>query len=212
MSLKLPIEVDSIKGFLDSEEGEALYGYALEACSSRPCLEIGSYCGKSTVYLGQACKQRGSVLYAVDHHRGSEEHQVGEEYHDPDLYDAGEEMVDSFKEFRRTLRRMQLEDHVIPIVASSQVASRYWTIALGMVFIDGGHSLRSALTDYRCWAPAIVPGGILAIHDLFPDPTEGGQAPYTIWKLALASGLFDELPIIGTLGFLRRIDDGNLGE
>lgn len=212
MSLNLPLDMDSIKGFLSSVEGEALYGYALEACSGRPCLEIGSYCGKSTVYLGAACKTQNSVLYAVDHHRGSEEHQLGEAYHDADLYDAGEGIVDSFKEFRRTLKRAELESHVIPIVASSQVASRYWATPLGMVFIDGGHSLDAALTDYRCWAPAIAAGGILAIHDIFPDPAEGGQAPYTIWKLALASGLFDELPIVGTLGFLRRIDDGNISE
>lgn len=197
---------------MDSAEGEALYMHALQACHARPCLEIGSYCGKSTVYLGMACKKQGSVLYAVDHHRGSEEHQLGEEYHDPDLYDAGEGMLDSFKEFRRTLRRADLENHVIPIVAPSQVSSRYWATPLGMVFIDGGHSLQAALIDYRCWAPAIVPGGILAIHDIFPDPAEGGQAPYTIWKMAISSGLFDQLPITGTLGFLRRIDDGNVSE
>lgn len=212
MTVNLPIDIESIKGFLSAAEGEALFGYALQACAGRPCLEIGSYCGKSTVYLGLACKQRSSVLYAVDHHRGSEEHQLGEAYHDPDLYDADERMLDSFKEFRRTLRRVELEDHVIPIVASSHVASRHWATPLGLVFIDGGHSLRSALTDYRCWAPAIVAGGILAIHDIFPDPAEGGQAPYTIWKMALASGLFDELTITGTLGFLRRIDYGDVGE
>jgi len=212
MSLNLPIDIESIKGFLSSAEGEARFEYALQACSTRPCLEIGSYCGKSTVYLGLACKQRDLVLYAVAAHRGSEEHQLGEEYHDPDLYDAGEEMLDSFREFRRTLRSVELEDHVVPIVATSMVASRHWATPLGMVFIDGGHSLEAALTDYRGWAPAIVPGGILAIHDIFPDPDEGGQAPYTIWKMALSSGLFDELRITGTLGFLRRIDNGDLGE
>jgi predicted O-methyltransferase YrrM len=212
MSLNLPIDIESIKGFLSAAEGEALHKYALQASITRPCLEIGSYCGRSTVYLGLACKRHNSVLYSVDHHRGSEEHQLGEEYHDADLYDAREGIVDSFREFRRTLRRVDLEDHVIPIVTSSLVASRYWATPLGMVFIDGGHSLGAALTDYRCWVPAIVPGGILAIHDIFPDPAQGGQAPYTIWKMALASGLFDELPIIGTLGFLRRVDYGDVGE
>ena len=205
--VKLPLDIEQVKGFLAEKEGAALYQAATEVARLGPVLEIGSYCGKSTVYLGMACKQQDSVLYAVDHHRGSEEHQLGEEYHDPDLYDAGEEMLDSFREFRRTLRRVELEDHVVPIVATSRVASRHWATPLGMVFIDGGHSLEAALTDYRGWAPAIVPGGILAIHDIFPDPDEGGQAPYTIWKMALASGLFDELRITGTLGFLRRIDN-----
>ena len=74
-----------------------------------------------------------------------------------------------------------------------------------MVFIDGGHSLEAAMTDYRCWAGHIVKGGLLAIHDIFPDPSEGGQAPYDILKLALASGLFEEIDRVKTLGVLRRL-------
>lgn len=200
------MDIDQVKGFLDSREGEALYRYCLESAPLGPCLEIGSYCGKSTVYLGEACRQVGVSLYAVDHHRGSEEHQPGEEFHDPDLYDAGAERMDSFREFRGTIRRARLEDIVVPVVASSTVAARNWATPLGMVFIDGGHSLEAALNDYRSWCGYIVKGGILAIHDIFPDPADGGQAPYTIWKMALASGLFEELPIVGTLGVLRRLD------
>ena len=207
MSLELPIDIDLVKGFLEFDEGEALHRYALETGSLGPCLEVGSYCGKSTVYLGYACKLANSTLFAIDHHRGSEEHQFGEEYHDKDLYDVAEELMDSFREFRRTLRRADLEDFVVPIVASSKVAARGWTTPLGMVFIDGGHSLEAALDDYRCWMPRVAPGGILAIHDIFPDPAEGGQAPFTIYKMALASGLFEELPRINTLGLLRRVDD-----
>lgn len=206
MSLELPVDINLIKGFLDGEEGEALHRHALETASRGPCLEVGSYCGKSTVYLGYACKLANSTLFAVDHHRGSEEHQVGEEYHDEDLYDAAEERMDTFKAFRSTLRRADLEACVVPIVAASKIAARNWVTPLGMVFIDGGHSLEAALDDYRCWMPRIVPGGILAIHDIFTDPSEGGQAPLTIYKMALASGLFEELPRVNTLGLLRRFD------
>lgn len=205
--MRLPLDIDSVKGFLDPEEGESLYHLALESCQFGPCLEIGSYCGKSTVYLGLACKYRGSVLFAVDHHRGSEEHQPGEEYHDPDLYDARSEKMDSFWEFRRTLKRAELEDNVVPIVASSPLTARQWRTPLGMVFIDGGHSLRAAMSDYRSWSGHLVPGGILAIHDIFPDESDGGQAPYTIWRMAIDSGLFEELPLVKTLGVLRRIQD-----
>lgn len=207
MSLKLPLDIDSVKGFLAADEGEALHRYALESSSLGSCLEVGSYCGKSTVYLATACKTANSVLFAVDHHRGSEEHQRGEEYHDGDLYDSGEELMDSFREFRRTLRRAGLTETVVPIVAESKLAARSWGVSLGMVFIDGGHSMEAALTDYRCWVSQILPGGILAIHDIFPDPAEGGQAPYTIYKLALASGLFEALPRVSTLGLLRRLDN-----
>ncbi len=201
---QLPIDIDCIKGFLADDEGSALYHYALEAAKLGPCLEIGSYCGKSTVYLGSACKQAGAVLFALDHHRGSEEHQLGEEYHDPDLYDNGVQLMDSFRTFRTTMREAKLEDTVVPVVSSSAVAARQWATPLGMVFIDGGHSEEAAQTDYRSWAGFIRPGGILAIHDIFPDPADGGQAPYNIWKLAKASGLFDELPTINTLGLFRR--------
>ncbi|MBW2366596.1 MAG: class I SAM-dependent methyltransferase [Deltaproteobacteria bacterium] len=205
MAIELPIDMETVKGFLDQKEGEALYRHAADASRLGPCLEVGSYCGKSTVYLGTACKQNQSVLYAVDHHLGSEEHQPGEEYHDPDLYDPEIGRLDSFKEFKKTIRRAKLEDTVIPIVAPTSVASRGWVTPLAMVFIDGGHSHQAALCDYRSWAGHMVVNGILAIHDIFPDPSQGGQAPYEIWKMACASGLFEEIEIVETLGFLRRV-------
>ncbi len=205
MKINFSIDPERIKGFLAEDEGQALYRYALEASKTGPCLEVGSYCGKSTVYLATACQAGNSVLYALDHHRGSEEHQKGEEYHDPDLFDQEINSMDSFKEFRKTINQAGLNETVIPIVTSSVIASKQWVTPLAMVFIDGGHSMEAAMGDYRSWAGHIVQGGILAIHDLFPDPSRGGQAPYEIWKLALGSGLFEELEIINTLGFLRRI-------
>lgn len=205
MALTLPVDVQTIKGFLACDEGEALYEAALQASRLGPCLEIGSYCGKSTVYLGAACQHNNSILYALDHHRGSEEHQQGEEYHDPELYDSDVALMDSFPAFRQTLLTARLDDTVVPIVSSSKTASRYWATPLGMVFIDGGHSEAAALTDYRCWVNHIVPGGLLAIHDVFPNPEDGGRAPFLIWQLAQASGLFEASPLINTLGILRRI-------
>ena len=202
--MELPLNIDAIKGFLDPEEGRALHDYCLEASKLGPSLEIGSYCGKSTVYLGIACKAMDVTLFAVDHHRGSEEHQLGEEYHDTELYDASVGLMDSFKAFRRTMAEAGLEEHVVPIVASSVNASRNWQTPLAMVFIDGGHSLEAAMADYDSWAEHVLPGGILAIHDIFPNPEEGGQAPYTIWKKAIDSGLFEDLGVTRTLGILRR--------
>ncbi|WP_346836759.1 class I SAM-dependent methyltransferase [Microbulbifer sp. SAOS-129_SWC] len=205
MSLKLPIDVHAIKGFLAAHEGEALYHLAAEASAFGSSLEVGSYCGKSTLYLASACKLVDSVLFAVDHHRGSEEHQPGEEYHDPELFDEGVQLMDSFRTFRRNIRAAQLEEWVVPVVAPSAVAARCWNTPLGLVFIDGGHSLEAAMTDYRSWARHIVPGGYLAIHDIFPDPADGGQAPYDIYKLALASAQFELVEMVGTLGVLRRV-------
>jgi predicted O-methyltransferase YrrM len=201
----LPTDIDQIKGFLAEDEAQALYEQALQASSQGPVLEIGSYCGKSTIYLGLACRETGSTLFALDHHRGSEEHQRGEFFHDPQLYDEELGTMDSFREFRQNISAAGLDDVVVPLVAASEPTARHWQTSLAMVFIDGGHSLDAALTDYRCWTAHLARGGILAIHDLFPDAHEGGQAPYAIYRMALASGLFGDLGRINSLGLLRRL-------
>lgn len=201
----LPPNIDQIKGFLADSEARALYEHALQASASGPVLEIGSYCGKSTIYLGLACQRNDSTVFALDHHRGSEEHQLGEFFHDPQLYDNNEGLMDSFREFRRNVREAGLDDVVVPVVAGSEAAARHWQTPLSMVFIDGGHSLDAALADYRCWSGHLKRDGILAIHDLFEDAHEGGQAPYAIYRMALASGLFENIGRVESLGLLRRL-------
>lgn len=199
------ISPDDVKGFLAPEEGERLAELAREVGRLGPVLEIGTYCGKSALYLGPAVREAGTILYTLDHHRGSEEHQVGEEYHDPDLYDAELGAVETLGELRRTLFRAQLEDCVIPLVGKSSIVAANWTTPLGMVFIDGGHSMDAAQADYRGWSGRILPDGLLAIHDVFPNPEDGGRPPYEIWKLACASGLFEPVRRTGTLEVLRRL-------
>jgi len=201
----LPEGMDKIKGFLADDEAEALYHHARESSALGPVLEIGSYCGKSTIYLGLACRAAGGTVFALDHHRGSEEHQQGEFFHDPDLFDGGEGLVDTFREFRRNIRMADLDEVVVPVVSSSEAAARHWHTPLGMVFIDGGHSIEAALTDYRCWEPHLMRGGVLAIHDIFEDAHEGGQAPYVVYRMACASGLFEVLGRVNSLGILRRL-------
>jgi predicted O-methyltransferase YrrM len=203
-------ELGAVKGFLDPKEGRCLLAAAREASRLGPCLEIGSYCGKSTIYLATGCKENGAVLFSVDHHRGSEEQQPGQEYFDPDLLDPRTGAIDTFRFFRDALKRFELEDTVVPIVCRSAVAARSWATPLSLVFIDGGHSLESAYRDYNAWAGHIVPGGFLVIHDLFPDASKGGQAPYRVYRLALASGLFSEVTVVQTLGILRRREVGSL--
>ncbi|MEQ9462150.1 MAG: class I SAM-dependent methyltransferase [Haliea sp.] len=202
---QLPPDIDTIKGFLLPAEAETLYRRALAASARGPLLEIGSYCGKSTIYLGLAARQHHGTVFALDHHRGSEEHQRGEMFHDPALYDADLALVDTFREFRRNISRAGLDDVVVPIVAGSAAAARHWQTPLAMLFIDGGHSLDAALTDYRCWAGHLQREGILAIHDVYPDPAAGGQAPRAIHRLALQSGLFTHCEQVDSLAILRRL-------
>jgi len=204
VALNLPIDMSSVRGFLSHDEGKALYEAAQSVAGPAPALEIGSYCGKSTVYLGLGCRDAGRTLLALDHHRGSEEHQPGELFHDPDLVDA-RGRFSTLDSFRETLQRADLEDTVIPVLAGSAQFAAVWRGALSLVFIDGGHSLEAALADYRGWAGWLQRGGILAIHDVYPDPGTGGQAPITVYRLARDSGLFAVDGGVDSLRLLRRI-------
>ena len=197
--------IAGIKGFLAEDEGGCLYETAVEASRQGPCLELGGYCGRSTVYLGAACRANNSILFSVDHHRGSEEQQPGEEYFDPDLFDPSIGRIDTFKEFRKTLERAGIGDSVVPIVCRSEVAARFWATSLSLVFIDGGHSYESVYADYRAWSGHVMREGYLLFHDIFPDPAKGGQAPFRVYNLAKASGLFQEIALVNTLGVLKRV-------
>jgi predicted O-methyltransferase YrrM len=197
-------KIDKIKGFLDERESEYLYELAFTASKKSPCLEIGSYCGKSAVFIGGACKKNNAVLFSLDHHRGSEEQQPGQEYFDPDLLDEQTGLIDTLPFFRRTLLAFGLEDTVIPIIGRSETIGRNWHTPLGLIFIDGSHAYEAVLKDYEVWAKHLMPDGYLVFHDIFPDPTKGGQAPYRVYQLAIASGQYEELPMFVSLGILKR--------
>ena len=193
-------------GFMPPDEGMALYRVGVAAAAVGPLLEIGSYCGKSAVYLGAAAQEQKTVLFTIDHHRGSEENQAGWEHHDSQLVDARTGRMDTLPFFRRTIEEAGLEDTVIAVVGPSPVVGQYWETPLGLVFIDGGHGSEPAHRDYETWAPKVAAGGMLAIHDVFPDPTQGGRPPFEIYTRALESGLFDDAPEArcGSLRVLRR--------
>lgn len=195
--------IEGIKGFLDPEEGAALYAAALEASRRGPCLEIGSYCGKSAAYIGAACRENGAVLFSIDHHRGSEEQQPGQEYCDPELIDA-DGRVDTFRHFRATLAVFKLDETVVPLVCSSVLVARAWATPLAMIFIDGGHAFETVWGDYNAWAGHILPGGLLAMHDIFERAEDGGLAPFEVYEQAIASGLFVEIRRVKSLRILRR--------
>ena len=203
--MEISIDLDTVKGFLSPAEGRALYEGAAQAAPLGSVLEIGSYCGKSAVYLGTACRDTRNLLFCVDHHRGSEENQPGWEYHDPELWDAAAGAVDTLPFLRETLRRAGLEDHVIPVVGRSETVARVWSAPLGFLFIDGGHTKAAALGDWRGWTPHLARSGLLAIHDVFPDPADGGRPPYEIYQLALASELYEEVTAVDSLRILRKL-------
>jgi predicted O-methyltransferase YrrM len=192
-------------GFMPVEEGLALYAAAVAAGerTGLPVLEIGTYCGRSAILLADAARRTGTVALTVDHHRGSEEQQPGWEYHDPGLVDPEVGLMDTLPTFRRTLHHAGLEEYVVALVGRSPQIAAVWGSPLALVFIDGGHTDEHATGDFEGWVPHLAPEGLLVIHDVFPDPADGGQAPYRVHQRALAEG-FEEISVTGSLRVLRR--------
>ena len=198
------------KGFMPATEGDALWNAAVEAGTAvpnAPMLEVGSYCGRSTIWLGDAAERCATVLFAVDHHRGSEENQAGWDHHDVEVVDARIGKMDTLPFFRAAIHDAELEDSVIAVVGKSPLVAATWTTPLSLLFIDGGHGEEPARLDYEGWTPHVAVGGTLAIHDVFPDPADGGRPPYEqIFRPALESGRFQMVSAIGSLRVLRRVD------
>jgi len=192
------------KGFMPEDEGLLLNRYAEERLPLGPVLEVGTYCGKSAIYLGAAAREVGGSVFTVDHHRGSEENQAGWEHHDRALVDPELGLMDTLPVFRTTLARAGLEDEVVAIVGRSTTVSAHWGTPLSMLFIDGGHAEIHAQNDYSGWAPWVMDGGLLVIHDVFPDPADGGRPPYDVFLRAIEGGCFAEVEALGSMRVLRR--------
>lgn len=205
MPAALQQAADAATGFMPADEGTELFDQACTALPHGPALEIGTYCGKSAIYLGAAASLVGGTVLTVDHHRGSEEHQPGWEYHDASLVDARFSRFDTLGRFRETLAGAGLEEYVVAIIGRSTTVAALWNTALAMLFIDGGHTDEAAQDDYSGWARWVRAGGRLLIHDVFPDPADGGQAPHRIFRRALTSGAFEERGAVGSLRVLERV-------
>lgn len=204
---------ERVTGFMPADEGRALYNAAVRYLRDGIGVEIGTYCGKSTVMLGAAAAQTGGVLYTIDHHHGSEEHQPGWEYHDTTMVDPVTGRFDTLPTLRHTLDAAGLDDHVVAIVGKSPVVARGWRTPLRLLFIDGGHTEEAAQRDFDGWAKWVEVGGALVIHDVFPNPDDGGQAPYHIYRRALDTGEFREISATGSMRLLERTagEPGQLG-
>lgn len=197
-----------VKGFMPDDEGEALFSAAREAGERRPegtWLEVGAYCGKSAIYLGAAAEETHCVFYSLDHHHGSEENQSGWEHHDTSLIDPADGRLNTLPTWQRSVADAGLENTVIGLVGPSVVIAQHFPVPLDLLFIDGGHGAEVAWADYHAWTPKVVSGGTLLIHDVFPNPADGGRPPYEIYCAARESGRFIDERAVGSLRVLRAV-------
>jgi predicted O-methyltransferase YrrM len=199
------------KGFMPDDEGAFLHRLGRARLPHGPALEIGTYCGKSAIYLGAAAREVGGTVLTVDHHRGSEENQAGWEHHDSSLVDPETGLMDTLPVFRRTIQRAGLEDQVNAVVGRSTTVASWWHTPVSLLFIDGGHAEIHAQNDYTGFAHWVMPGGTLVIHDVFERPEDGGQAPFHVWQRAVQSGSFEPLETVGSMRALVRTR-GDAGE
>ncbi len=197
--------MDQVKGFLSDDEGLMLARYVVKGLDVGEALEIGSWCGKSAIYMARAAAGQGRMLFCLDHHRGSEENQPDWQWFDAEVWDDQAEAIDTLPHFRRNIRMAGLEESVVAIIGRSEKIGLLWNTALGFLFLDGGHTMKAALADYRAWAGHIAKGGFLAIHDVFPDPKDGGRPPFEVCQLALNSGLFAQIDQVDSLVILQKL-------
>jgi predicted O-methyltransferase YrrM len=199
------------KGFMPEDEGAFLHATARAHLGDGPALEIGTYCGRSAIWLGAAARTTSSTVFTLDHHRGSEENQAGWEHHDATLVDQETGLMDTLPVFRRTVARAGLEDVVVAVVGRSTTVAAHWRTPLALLFIDGGHAEEHAQNDYSGFARWVQPGGVLVIHDVFEHPEDGGQAPFHVWQRAVAGGAFTPTETVGSMRVLTRTS-GSAGE
>jgi len=195
-------EIDKLKGFMPKHEGMALTKWSKKFSSIGPIMEIGSYCGKSSIYLSRGAILNDQLVYTIDHHFGSEEHQINEEYFDNEIFDHKNQRVNTLPLLIKNINKMQVEN-IVPIISNSVVIASKWNTELGMVFIDGGHSFEAANDDYESWNTKIKQNGALVIHDIFENPNEGGQAPFEIFQKALKNN-FEIYERVDTLACLKK--------
>ncbi|MBN2309082.1 MAG: class I SAM-dependent methyltransferase [Candidatus Hydrogenedentes bacterium] len=156
-------ELKPVEGYLHDLEGYALMRVAADGPGTGAIVEIGSFLGRSTCWLARGAKSTfREKVTAIDHFKGSPEHQAGSSFECRFLTEHGS----TFPAFQENIRRAGVEDYVEPIVASSEDAAKTWDRPIRFLFIDGDHSYEATRRDFSLWAPFLIPGGCIAFHDV----------------------------------------------
>jgi len=146
--------VGKVGGYLTDKEGELLYSLAKNCKGKGVIVEIGSYKGKSTIWLSRGSKAGNKIkVYAIDPHRGS-----------PELREKIQGKIWSYEEFKNNIEKAKVSDIIIPIITTSEEAAKYFEEPVELIFIDGNHSYDHIRLDFKLWFPKVVDCGFMAFH------------------------------------------------
>jgi predicted O-methyltransferase YrrM len=168
--LQMSQRFSQIEGFLHNLEGYALFALAATGDGEGEIVEIGSFMGRSTCWLAAGAKKASRErITAIDHFRGSPEHQIGQLYENRTLVSEGT----TFHKFMENIEKMQVSDYVNPVVATSEEAASNWNKTIRLLFIDGDHSYSNTKRDFKLWSPFVCDHGYICFHDVgaWPGPT-----------------------------------------
>lgn len=187
----------SVEGWLTVEEGELLYRLA-RACAGRGAIvEIGSFKGKSTIWLakGALAGARAKVV-AIDPHTGSEEHR------------RGDHALWTYDDFLANLRRAGVEEAVIPLVTTSAEAANSFDQPVELLFIDGDHSYKMVRQDFDLWFPRLLEGGYLLMHDTIRWDGPRRVARECVYR----SQVFRNVGFVHSITFGQKVAQNSFGD
>lgn len=173
----------SVDGLLVSGQERCLFRMAWRLPDAAVIVEIGSYKGRSTCCLAYACVGTKRQVYAIDTFKSG----------DGDFSER-----DSLFEFKKNIEKCGLNEYVTPLVGKSVEVTRAWDKPIDLLFIDGSHVYEDVLADFRSLFPWIVPGGIVALHDV--GEGHGWPGPFRAWHENIKSQLID-IGACSTLAF-----------
>jgi len=181
-------------GWLAEGEGQLLYNLA-KKCDRGAIVEVGSWKGKSTIWLASGSKKgKKAIVYAIDPHIGSPEHHK--------MFGK----VWTFEEFKKNIKKAGVDDIIVPMVKKSEEAAKNFDKPVGLAFIDGAHEYDMVALDYSLWFPKMVDGGVMAFHDTILSP---GPAKLVEEKLCRSSR-FKNISFVGSITYGTKVRQNSL--
>ncbi len=186
------IDGKGVEGFFSHDEGELLYYLAAGCPKNGTIVEIGSWKGRSTCWMGRASERYSEAkIYASDPHVGSPEHQK-------------DGPINTFDQFKLNLEKMRVTEKVTPIVKFSYDAVVDVEEPIDLLFIDGAHEYEAVKKDFDLWFPKLKTGGVIAFHD---SVGKGWPGVHQLMEEEIFDSVnFKDIGFVGTITFATKVE------